>query len=228
MSGFDLANYVTVAERMRKFYSIYPGGSLQMDRPELIDVEGKTWLLCRAYAYRTPDDNRPGIGTAWEIVPGLTPYTRGSEVQNGESSAWGRALAAIGIGIDRGIASADEVRAARSREGAWERSDQADPGWYTTPEDTYIQPTGPAARAQARKPLTDKQKKLLYAKMNQFRVPMDGVVDVVNTIMRNHDKPTIDSVSDLTSSALDLILEYLPTTVMTVEQVMEGETNETH
>ena len=64
--------------------------------------------------------------------------------------------------------------------------------------------------------------------MNQFRVPMDGVVDVVNTIMRNHDKPTIDSVSDLTSSALDLILEYLPTTVMTVEQVLEGETNETN
>jgi hypothetical protein len=224
MSGFDLANYVTVAERMRKFYSIYPDGSLQMDPPQFMEVGGKTWILCRAYAYRTGEDPRPGIGTAWEIVPGLTPYTRGSEVQNGETSAWGRALGALGIGIDKGIATADEVRAARSREGAWEKTTQSDPHWYTDQADNYTPPTGPAGRAAARRTLTEKQTKLLFAKLAQFRVPSDNAVQVINTIMQAQGKPTIDSVSELTSAGLDLVIQHLPETVMTVEEYIEGET----
>ena len=39
-----------------------------------------------------------------------TPYTRNSEIENAETSAWGRAIAACGIEVRRGIASADEVR----------------------------------------------------------------------------------------------------------------------
>jgi hypothetical protein len=102
----SLEGYVEVHERIEKFKEIYPEGSLQSefiwDTPEV--------LIVKAYAYRTPDDRRPGIGHASEPVPGKTPYTEDSELMNGETSAWGRALAALGIEVHRGIASGNEVR----------------------------------------------------------------------------------------------------------------------
>ena len=43
-------------------------------------------------------------------VPGLTPYTKNSELQNAETSAWGRALVAVlAADTKEGVASADEV-----------------------------------------------------------------------------------------------------------------------
>jgi hypothetical protein len=52
---------------------------------------------------------------AWEIFPGRTPYTRGSELQNAETSAWGRAIIAVGAAdAKRGIASRQEVEARRA------------------------------------------------------------------------------------------------------------------
>lgn len=116
MTGYTMDGYVTVPDRIALFYKRYPDGSLQMDEPRFMEIEGKNWVFGRAYAYRTPDDPRPGIGTAWEIVPGTTPFTRGSEIQNLETSAWGRAIGALGIGIDKSIATIDEIELAKSRQ----------------------------------------------------------------------------------------------------------------
>ena len=70
-----------------------------------------TFIVYVAGAWRTPDDPRPGIGIAWEPYPGQTPYTAGSELQNAETSAWGRAIIAVGASdAKRGIASREEVR----------------------------------------------------------------------------------------------------------------------
>jgi hypothetical protein len=107
--------YVTVPERIALFYKRYPEGSLQMDPPVFTEVEGKHYVIGRAYAYRTPDDPRPGIGTAWEIVPGTTPFTRGSEIMNLETSSWGRAIGSLNIGIDKSVATWDEIEAAKAR-----------------------------------------------------------------------------------------------------------------
>jgi hypothetical protein len=82
---------------------------------EFVDVADKAWVVFTAAAYRTPDDLRPGIGTAWEPVPGKTPFTRDSEVQNAETAAWGRAIvAALAGDTKKGIASAEEVRNRRA------------------------------------------------------------------------------------------------------------------
>ena len=63
-----------------------------------------------ACAYRTPDDIRPGVGVAWELVPGATSFTRGSEAMNAETAAWGRAIVAVlAADTKRGVASAQEV-----------------------------------------------------------------------------------------------------------------------
>jgi len=112
-------DYIPVNERIAAFIAQYPAGSLRPlwpDEPYRVLGEGDTkWLVYGACAYRTPDDPAPGVGLAWEPVPGRTPYTRGSELMVAETSAWGRALAAIGIATNKSIASAEEVRSAQER-----------------------------------------------------------------------------------------------------------------
>ena len=101
-----LRDYVPVNERILAFYEKHPQGSLQSELVELSDNR----VVMRAYAYREPADERPGIGYSSLEIPGRTPYTRGSEVENCETSAWGRAIAALGFEVKRGIASQEEVR----------------------------------------------------------------------------------------------------------------------
>jgi hypothetical protein len=103
-------SYLEVADRIKAFAAKYPEGSLQSDMTPLYKGDVITGWLCRAYAYRTAADERPGIGHAVEPVPGKTPYTRDSEAMNAETSAWGRAIVALGFPTKK-IASANEVRA---------------------------------------------------------------------------------------------------------------------
>jgi hypothetical protein len=111
-----LENYVDVPHRIKLFYEKYPEGSLQMD-PDLQfhTVGDQVIVIGRAYAYRNPQDEKPGVGTAQEYLPGKTNFTRGSEIQNLETSCWGRAIGALGIGIDKAIASKEEVELAIER-----------------------------------------------------------------------------------------------------------------
>ncbi len=105
------ADYIDVSERIVEFRNVYPTGSLQQVDLQFIDFAGKSWVVYTAAAYRTPDDERPGHGTAWEPVPGPTNFTKDSELQNAETSAWGRALVAVlAADTKRGVASANEVR----------------------------------------------------------------------------------------------------------------------
>ena len=165
MSGFA-TDYVEVADRLIEFYARYPEGSIQSDPPQFVTVNGQEWVVMRAYAYRSPDDPRPGIGTAWELIPGRTPYTKTSEVMVGETSAWGRALAALGISTKRGVASAEEVRAAQSRQAPPPTTLDMDEvasriatmdleglrevyrGWHRTPQWREIEPLVNERRAQ--------------------------------------------------------------------------------
>lgn len=102
---WDLGDYVDVNERLGWFFEHFPEGSLQADILE----RGEDFVVIKAVAYRSPTDARPGTGMASEPVPGRTPYTKDSEVMVGETSAWGRALAAIGAPTRGSIASRQEV-----------------------------------------------------------------------------------------------------------------------
>lgn len=105
-------DYIDVASRIVEFRTQYPTGSLVQQNLEFVkDFGNKDWVVYTAAAYRTPDDTCPGIGTAWEPVPGATNFTRDSEVQNAETAAWGRAMvAALAVDTKKGIASSEEVR----------------------------------------------------------------------------------------------------------------------
>jgi hypothetical protein len=106
MAGFDMKDYVPVSERVDGFYKVYPEGSIQSEIVELTDSR----VTVKAYAYRNPNDPRPGIGHSSLGIPGSTSFTKGSEIENAETSAWGRAIAALGFDVKRGIASYEEVR----------------------------------------------------------------------------------------------------------------------
>lgn len=100
-----LDSYVQVNERIVKFYDTYPQGSLRAEIVELTE----TRVVMKAFAFRGPEDTLPAIGHSQMGIPGSTPYTRGSEIENCETSAWGRALAALGFEVKKGIASKEEV-----------------------------------------------------------------------------------------------------------------------
>lgn len=122
-------DYITVAERIVEFRTKYPKGSLQPwdpAKPYTLDtINGNPVFVVVAAAYREPGDERPGIGMAYEPIPGSTPYTRGSELQNAETAAWGRAIVAVlAADTNRGIASMEEVAAQEAREAQTQRAPQ--------------------------------------------------------------------------------------------------------
>lgn len=110
-----LSDYNDVPARIADFRAKHPGGSLQPANPDvpykIEQIGERFYIVVVAAAYRTPDDPRPGIGMAYEQWPGKTPYTRDSELQNAETSAWGRAIVAVlAADTKKGIASQEEVR----------------------------------------------------------------------------------------------------------------------
>ena len=109
--GLALGDYVEVKDRIKMFLAQYPDGRLVTDRVEIWQDDGVPRIVVKALAYRTPDDRHPAVGWSWMVLPGTTPYTRGSELENTETSAWGRAFAALGIGIEKSIGSKNEIDA---------------------------------------------------------------------------------------------------------------------
>ena len=110
MAGFNMDDYVDVAERIREFYEKYPDGRLVTGTlPTVVEIGGRSFVWYHARAYRTPDDPLPGDGWAAEPVPGPTQFTKDSELMNAETAAWGRAIVALGFATKK-IASANEVR----------------------------------------------------------------------------------------------------------------------
>lgn len=109
------ADYIDVATRIGQFREQHPHGSLRPADPtqpyRIETIDEQTWIVVVAAAYRSPEDQLPGIGMAYERYPGRTPYTRGSELQNAETSAWGRAIvASLAADTKHGtVASQEEV-----------------------------------------------------------------------------------------------------------------------
>ena len=119
-----LGGYVEVKDRITMLYATHPDARLVTESASMtLDPDGVVRVWCKALAYRTVDDPHPGVGWSYLAVPGRTPYTHGSELENAETSAWGRAIGALGIGIDKSIASAGEVRSKEAPEPVVERSD---------------------------------------------------------------------------------------------------------
>jgi hypothetical protein len=113
--SYDISDYVDVKTRIELLLKKYPEASIQFEFCGL--MEGNPdyiWGIARVY--RTPDDVRPSTGTCSELAQGKTAFTRGSELANLETSAIGRAIGALGIGLGKSMASKQEVNAAQARQ----------------------------------------------------------------------------------------------------------------
>lgn len=129
--------YNEVAARIVEARKKYPEGILQpldLATPYKVETIGdKTFIVYVAAFFRTPDDSRPGIGVAWEPFPGLTNFTRNSELMNAETSAWGRALvAAFAADTKKGIATSIDVRNREAERQQFGPPDQQN--WPTAPD----------------------------------------------------------------------------------------------
>ena len=183
-------DYIEVKDRLQTFLDKYPEGSLQ---GSWLWTErlGEPWIVYRAEAYRTPDDPRPGVGYAWEPVPGRTPFTRDSELMVAETSAWGRAMAALGVAVHKGVASGDEVRAAENR-----RVERTKP---TAPADDQWTTPDPAQGAEPRDfRVSAKQLGMIKALCDQAGiVDKDEALGHVNDILQGQNLPTVTTLHDL-------------------------------
>lgn len=108
MASFDLSKYIPVHARIAEFYERYPDGRIVT---EIIRLNEDSGFVCiKASAYRNRDDAEPSsTGHAFEIR-GQGYVNTTSFIENGETSAVGRALANLGFKIDNGIASREEMQ----------------------------------------------------------------------------------------------------------------------
>ena len=221
--SYNMDGYVQVVDRIKLFYAKYPEGSLQMGTPTFIDIGEQKWVMGRAYAYRTPTDERPGVGTAWEIVPGTTNFTRGSEIQNLESSAWGRAIGSLGIGITASIATLDEVQQAKER-GKVMRTTETPPDdpWQTealsplslSPE--VVRPkkdshsTGKTSKGSSMYPATAPQLKAVHAILGKQGLNDDlDKLAKVNEWLVGLNKEPVGAISEVDKHQCSLLIDHL-------------------
>lgn len=209
-------DYIEVSERIQRFYEKYPDGSLQGSWSWLDNSYSA--ILYRAEAYRTPDDIRPGIGYASEPYPGLSNFTRNSEIMNAETSAWGRAIAALGIAVHRGIASAQEVRAAQRGTDVTPvkrvSTTEDDNGWYGPPvEQTPHLDQGPSAAQMSyagKEPATDKQLKMIIGKLsNMGKVTPVEILKYVNEVLHENGMEQVAGSEAMTKHAASKVIAVL-------------------
>jgi len=213
-------DYIEVSERIQTFYEKYPEGSLQSEY-ELVTVLDHQWIIVKAYAYRTPGDNRPGIGHAWEHVPGKTSFTLGSELMVGETSAWGRAIASLGIAVHRGIASANEVKAAESRRVT--RTTESDPNdpWAQPQENTML--TGSAKRVASLTRASSAQIGKIRGTLKDMGITSaDEARDLVNACLAaKGSSKQVTLITELDKREASQVIEALMESV-TVEQAAQA------
>lgn len=102
--------YVEVNERIKYFREHYKGWSLTSEFVELTENR------CVMKGIVSNEEGRVmAEGSAYEIK-GSSFINKTSFIENCETSAWGRALGGLGIGLDTSIASADEVLNAKKQQ----------------------------------------------------------------------------------------------------------------
>jgi hypothetical protein len=110
--AFNIDNYVDVPTRLAEALKRFPDLRIQETNAEVVTMpDGSTFYRCTVTVWRDANDPLPAIATAAEPYPGKTPYTKNSEFMVGMTSALGRALGYMGMGVAKAIASQNEVLA---------------------------------------------------------------------------------------------------------------------
>jgi hypothetical protein len=161
---FNPDEYITVHERIEKFYAKFPQGRIITTIIEHNEETG--FILMRAEVYRAPDDAlAAATGHAYELRS-AGHVQAGSYVEVCETSSVGRALALLGFEVRRGVASREEViRGARKQQAAAAPAQTQRPAQERTPAQdttpavstTPAAPTEPATTSATDTPGLDEQ-----------------------------------------------------------------------
>jgi len=149
---FNPEEYITVHERIEKFYVKFPQGRVITTILEHDRESG--FVLVRAEVYREPDDALPAAtGHAYELRS-AGHVQQGSYVEVGETSAVGRALALLGFEVRRGVAGREEVERGGRKQQATAAARQAEKGAPTQERTPPPQekPAPPAPQREAAPP----------------------------------------------------------------------------
>ena len=142
---FNPDEYITVHERIEKFYAKFPNGRILTS---VVEHNAETgFVLIRAEIYRDPEDTLPAAtGHAYELRS-AGHVQQGSYVEVCETSSVGRALALLGFEVRRGIASREEMeRGARKQQAAAAPARQRQPA--PPQEQAASTPTEPAPEVE--------------------------------------------------------------------------------
>lgn len=131
---FNPDEYITVHERIEKFYEKFPEGRILTS---IVEHNAETgFVLMRAEVYRIPDDTLPAAtGHAYELRS-AGHVQAGSYVEVCETSSVGRALALLGFEVRRGVASREEVIRGARKQQASAAAAPAPPAERPAPERT--------------------------------------------------------------------------------------------
>lgn len=101
-------DYIDVSQRVKAFRKLYPQGYIKTD---IISIENGACLVKATVGYydQNGEPRDLATGTAQELQ-NASQINKTSYIENCETSAVGRALGMAGLGIDGGIASADEMK----------------------------------------------------------------------------------------------------------------------
>ena len=101
-------DYVTVKERVKEFHELYPNGAISTK----ILHNGEKQIIFKTVV--VPDMDRPE-----RVFTGMASELKDDEwcVEKGETSSCGRAMAFLNIGIEAGIASADDMDSFNQKSG---------------------------------------------------------------------------------------------------------------
>ena len=110
--------------------------------------DGKVYIQCAITVYRDADDLLPARAYLWDQYPGTTNFTRNREQPNAATSALGRALGYMGIGIHNGMASYEDVRNAKADNEMGEAKASARVRDTRSVDRPVIDPTTPVSKTQ--------------------------------------------------------------------------------
>lgn len=96
MARFNLEDYETVEERLKRFWTDHPSGAVTTTNlTQHSDRVSNTWVVRAEVYFEHTDDKPRGTGMAFEI-DGSSEANKTSALENAETSAIGRALANCG------------------------------------------------------------------------------------------------------------------------------------
>lgn len=135
MNRINLEDYITVNERILKFYKLYPTGRIIT---EIVSWEDGV-IVMKAYAYRNQEDKEPSATGHTYEKEGSSYINKTSALENAESSVVGRCLANLGLEIKRGIASKEEMQNAIQQQDDLKNEDKFG---FTQLKDLWVEVKG--------------------------------------------------------------------------------------